>query len=131
MALETIYFLLSNATAVTSLVGTRIYPGVLPEGEPLPALSIFDIDENPTGTKDSASAVDVYDVQVSIFVDASLGYAQIMPISNAIKTALNRITGTINGVSVNGLTFLNASQVYESDNNTFSRALRFAIRLNP
>ena len=131
MALETVYFILTNASAVTSLVATRIYPGVLPEGEALPALTIFDIDENPTGTKDSASAVDVYEVQVSIHVAASLGYEQIKPISAAIKTALNRVTGTINGISLNGLTFVGASPEYESDSNTFSKALRFSVRINP
>jgi hypothetical protein len=131
MALQTVYYLLTNATPVTDLVALRIYPGVLPEGETLPAITIFDIDETPTGTKDSASAVDVYEVQISIHVNASLGYEQIKPIAAAIKAALNRITGTVNGASVNGLTFTGASPEYESDNSTFSKALRFSMRLNP
>lgn len=131
MALEAIYLILKNAVPVTSLVALRIYPGVLPEGETLPAISIFDIDEQPTGTKDAASAVDTFTIQVSIHVDAGLGYEQIKPIANAVKAALNRVTGDVNGTLITGMSLASASPVYESDSNTFSRALRFTVMIDP
>jgi len=98
-----IYTLLSTTSAITDLVGTNIYPILLPQGAAYPAIVYMvnnapnDISKCPDPTHDKAT------VSFHIWVDHAFGldgYDTLEAIETALRTALNGVEGTQMGIKV-------------------------------
>lgn len=94
-----VYSLLSNAAPVTALVGTRIYPGIAPEGTAAPWIVYELISNNrqPAIDAQAASHVTRSRVQVNL---AAVAYATIKAMRATVIAATQFQRGTIGGVSV-------------------------------
>jgi len=82
---QLLFSLLSQAPAVTALVGTRIYPVRIPAGKPRPAIAYQLVGDA------TASLADCPDnerprVQVSLFADS---YETLSALARAVKTTLH------------------------------------------
>lgn len=98
-----IYSKLSATTAVTDLVGTRIYPIYLPQNAAYPAIVFTAQNEPPFDSKTQASDHDRETVTFHIWDDGAQGadaYAKLDAIDAAIRTALEYVEGTAGGVTV-------------------------------
>ena len=73
--------LLANATVV-ALVGTRVYPLRIAQGEPLPAIAYQQVG----GNNDRCSSYGRFRYQISMF---SAGYVQAVALSEAVLAALD------------------------------------------
>ena len=62
-----IYNILKNDTDVSALVGTKIYPIQVKEGDSVPYITYQVISNIPSGTKKTSSLLDYYRVQISSF----------------------------------------------------------------
>ena len=85
-----IYKILSDDTAVASLVATRISPNVMNQTQTFPFI-VYDITNDiPDDIKDGVSPLDSFDVMVSGY---SKSYKKASVLANYIRTALDRKSG--------------------------------------
>ena len=92
---ETLYSILTGDSAVSALVGTRVYPLVVADGASLPAISYFRVMTQrahamtvPTGVTTAVFSVEGW----------AQTYAQMRSLGNAIRRALDGWTGTVDGL---------------------------------
>jgi len=92
------YNILSNASGVTDIVSTNIFPVLVPKGTAFPAICYTQIQTEMKNTKDSNSRLDFARVQIDCLATT---YAQALEISGAVRNAMNITSaGTYNGVFV-------------------------------
>lgn len=114
-----IYQILRNVTAITDIVGDRIYPDILPEQESYPALVHYV--ENQDRLAYTGGTVDTYKInlQVDIYFDV---YANGKTLADSIKDTLDQYTGTIGGVNIKSGYF-----TAESSNNFIEETKTYVI----
>ena len=103
---QIIYGILSATSGVTSLVSTRIYPDMAPQNAAFPYIVFQKLSTQPTDTKEGVSPLDKILVQIDCY---SGSYDTSHTIAAAIRTALDRYSGTINGHVVDKIIFSNDS----------------------
>lgn len=120
-----IYGKLSNTTAITDLVGTRIYPVFLPMGAEYPAI-VYTASNNPLdrGMKTEPADHDKAAVSFFIWADHAQGqeaYDLIDDIDSALRTALDFVVGTESGVTVEDCKYLGSQDGRDEDRLLFMR----------
>ena len=126
---KAIYNILSNNSGVTSIT-TRISPLLIGQTLNLPAVVYSQIDTDPNDTKNGVSLLDEIQVEVDAIAET---YAGAEDLAAAIRTALDRYTGTANGVKVQSVQFNNESDTLEKVQNglyTITQDYTFRIELN-
>lgn len=97
-AVTALYNILSNNSALTAVVSTRINPLRIPEKSALPALAYQVVSNRGNMSKSSASKSDFTRVQVMIVAKT---YASAIEVGNLVRNALEVATpNTFNGVKV-------------------------------
>ena len=94
-----VYALLAAAPAVTGVVGDRIYPGQLPEGQRLPALVIEHISSVRLGRLDAQAPTHPTQTRVQINLIAS-EYRVLKALRDAVTAALQFQRGALGGGKV-------------------------------
>lgn len=100
---KVVYTLLSSTAAVTALIGTKIYPGRIPQNTVMPAVS-YELVSGVEIAPINAQAGGVLlrsRVQVTVLART---YAEVKAIQEAIRGALLFKSGLIAGVRVIGIT---------------------------
>lgn len=124
---KAIYDLLSNDATVSGLVSTRVYPDTVPQNASFPYVAYTTTSTLPTDAKDGVSRLDVVGVQVDIY---SRDYSVTQAIAAACRDALDRYSGTNNGVQVDGIKFDNqAAGNYEQQIGVFWVSQDYSIRV--
>ena len=103
---KAIYYLLSNATDVTNIVGTKIFPETAPQGQATPYVVYSVVSNSPSDVKESGETIDV--AQIEIF-SVETTYAKAVTLGAAIREALDRKVGTFNGVQLQTTSYKNES----------------------
>jgi len=101
---KAIYYLLTNATDVTDVVSTRVYPEIAQQDADLPYIVYAIANNEPTDTKPEPSKLDTAQVEVNIY---SQSYTECIDLAVAVRAALDRVKGTYNGVNVQSIQYLN------------------------
>lgn len=96
MIAKAVYYNLSNAGGLTALVGTNIFPEIAPEGTTVPLVVYSILDISPEYDK-SGLRQDASTVGIMIFDD---DFTDAVDILTQVRTALETVTGTFNGVTV-------------------------------
>ena len=97
-AVTALYNILSNNSALTAVVSTRINPLRIPEKSSLPALAYQVVSNRGNMSKSSASKSDFTRVQVMIVAKT---YASAIEVGNLVRNAMEVATpNTFNGVKV-------------------------------
>lgn len=91
--------LLGAAAPVTALVSDRIYPGMLPEGHPLPALVVEHITSVRLGRLDAQAATHPVRTRMQVNLLAAT-YPQLKALRDAVTSALQYRRGSLGGSSV-------------------------------
>ena len=124
-----IYKILSDDTAVASLVATRISPNVMNQTQTFPFI-VYDVtNDNPDDIKDGVSPLDSFDVMVSGY---SKSYKKASVLANYIRTALDRKSGNYNGVEIQSIEFENFDDIFDDDSGSegvYRKALNFKVRV--
>jgi len=126
---KAIYNILSNNSGVTSIT-TRISPLLIGQTLNLPAVVYSQLDTDPNDTKNGVSLLDEIQIEVDAIAET---YAAAEDLAAAIRTALDRYTGTANGVKVQSVQFNNESDTLEKVQNglyTITQDYTFRIELN-
>lgn len=99
---KVVYTLLAGSAAVTGLVGTKIYPGRIPQNTTMPAVSyelVSGVDIAPINAQ-AGGVLLRSRVQVNVLART---YAEVKTIQEAIRGALLFKSGLIAGVRVIGI----------------------------
>ncbi len=88
--------------------GNRVYPVTRQQGSALPAVVYEEYDNNPSDTKSGRSDLDVVLVEITVLAKT---YAEARDINRNIRDILDRYTGTVNGVTTDGVRFLSTQDM--------------------
>lgn len=120
-----IYHLLSNDADVTNIVSDRIYPNKAPQAKrgdfivfKRPTGSTVQIKNGKSGKDDSRWQVDGYCHNDD---DRDL-------LEEAIRSALDRKSGTINGVNIERIRFLNWNNAFDDDGELYRTSADYRIK---
>lgn len=110
---KALYNILTNNTAVTNYVSTRIAPLKAYNLDTFPYVVYEQVSLTPTIEKDGASKLDIVRLQVNILHN---DYDALSNVADAIRAALERkASGTYGGVNVNSIVFDNESEMYNDN----------------
>jgi len=124
---KAIYHLLTNATAITDIVGTRIYPEVAQQDGDLPYI-VYNITNNePSDTKPEPSKLDTAGVEVNCYATS---YSQAIDISVAVRGALDRVKGTYNGVNVQSIQYINEVIDFDEPQRAYNISADYEVRIS-
>lgn len=116
--LNGIYNLLANTSAVTALVSTKIFPLTIPEGTALPAIKFEVLANTPETTKDDVSQIDTWVIDVETHCKNTDDLAAI---SSAVRTALDRYTGTNSSVVFDQINYKDTDDIFDEESETYIR----------
>lgn len=126
---------LSESAAVTALLGTgpvRVFPVVIPQRVPYPAVA-YSCSLRPDDTsKQEVATRDTYLVRLRIWApteQAAEAYVKCEQIDAAIRSALDKITGTAGGVTIDGCEYDGGEDGVDEKLEFFFREARYVMRL--
>ena len=123
---KAIYGILSGTTAVTDIVGTKIFPEIAEQETAVPFV-IYQVQSvQPEDTHDGPSKLDEVRVEVLCYDDAYNGAADL---ASAVRAALDRVSGTYNSVNVESVQFNDVDFEIEYDPRRYSQVLTFTFRI--
>ena len=104
--------LLEGDAAVAAMVGTRIYPAAIPQGEPAPSIAYWRVStgrrlryDAPDGT---SSARYQLDMQAS-------DYTAARALAAAVRHALNGYRGSVAGEQIHHISLPNEQDIFDRD----------------
>lgn len=123
---KAIYSILTGDSAVSALVGNRVYPQIAAQGAAFPFIVYVLQDTSPSDTKSGVSTLD--EVRYDIVV-ASETYAEASDLTNKIRTALDRYTGTVSGVVIDSIQFIDLDVDNDPATETYVTSSEYIIRV--
>ena len=82
---STLYGILSTAAGVTALVGTRIYPDLIPEEKATPYIGYERVSTDPIGTLENTILSEKIGLMVACWADTRIAAEQL---ADAVRTAM-------------------------------------------
>ena len=126
---KAIYNILSGTLAISNKVGTKIFPNVATQSESFPFI-IYDVQsDSPEDTKDGVANLDITNMMVSAYSDT---YSNATEIGSSIRDALDRYSGTVNGVVINTIVFEGYNDAFDDmsgRDGIYRKSLDFKIRI--
>jgi hypothetical protein len=124
---KVIYNLLSNNSGVYNLAHYRIYPITAPQNTTFPFVVYTITNTEPSLTKDGVSPLDVISFQIDCY---STQYDENTSLANAVRSALDYYTGTVEGQQIQRIRFVGEGDGdYNAELEIFWKSLDFSIRL--
>ena len=123
---KAIYNILVNDSTVSGIT-TNIYPFVLPQNASLPAVTYQRIMTGMVEASGTTPALRSTELQITAYTQdgATSAYAQAVVLGEAVRDALDRKSGTFNGVVVDQIFFDNERDTYEFTSDKHGRVLEF------
>lgn len=98
---EAIRSRLLGGAAVASLVGTRMYPLVVPQAVDLPAIAYYRVSSFPIMAHDGAVGLTQARLQLTL---VGRGYTEAKELADAVRARLNGFRGVSEGVTLDAVT---------------------------
>lgn len=124
MVSKIVYNLLSNATDVTDIVSTKIYPMRAGQRQDLPFITYDILSQEPAKTKTGASRMDVYRAQISCF---SYDYDELIDLAEKVRTALDQQSATVDSIVVMDIVYDARNNLYDDNGDINGIALDFEV----
>lgn len=119
--------LLGNAAGVTALVATRVYPGPIPQGTTLPAISYEHISTVPLQTLDASAGFNLVRTRIEVTAVAK-NYSDQKALIEEIRKALEYQRGIIAGVEVIAILRESAGpDLRDDDMQLYTQAVDFMV----
>jgi hypothetical protein len=123
---KALYSILTSDSDINAIVGTRVYPQIAAQGASFPFIVYLLDDLEPSDTKSGVSTLD--EVRYEI-VAAAETYAVLADLTEKIRTALDRYTGTVAGVVIDSIQFTDLDTANDDNNEVFVSSSEFIIRV--
>lgn len=126
-----IYEILAAAAGVTAIVGSNIYPVLMPEEAPYPALTYFTVDADEIHTLDRTSGLVHQRFQVDAWAnDYSTAKTLMKQVRAALEAAYGTIVTPLGDVDIDGILRDNERDLYEDKTRTHHCAGDFLVLYN-
>ena len=125
-----IYSRLVNYAGLLALVSTRINPGMLNQGDTLPAVTFRKISAPRIHQMGSDPGIVTARYEVNCWADAednADGFGSMAAVGVQVVAALSRYSGTIGGVVVDQIFLDDEEDIYEPSTMTWRRILDFIV----
>lgn len=103
---------LKAVTAITNIVGNRIYPNLLPQDVTLEAITYRKVSAPHVHAFGSDAGLSNPRFQIDAWADV---YTEVITLAAAIQAGLSRFRGTIAGEVIQDVMLLNELDIYEQD----------------
>ena len=123
---KAIYKLLKDSTAVGAICADRIYPELAQQDIDTPFVVYTVTDTTPSGTKNATSKLDTARVELYCVSD---DYEQGMNLGIAVRGALDRVSGDINGVQVQSIDFDTSDIQFDPDQRVYVLEQTYDVRI--
>ena len=123
---KAIYKLLKDSTSVGAICADRIYPELAQQDVDAPFIVYTVTDTTPSGTKNATSKLDTARVELYCVSD---DYEQSMDLGIAVRTALDRQSGTISGVEVQSIDFDTSDVQFDPDQRVYVLEQTYDVRV--
>ena len=124
---KAIYYLLSNATSVTDICGTRIYPELAEQEAPTPFVVYEVISVDPDDTNDGPAKLDEVTIDITAVADV---YDTCSDLASAIRAAIDRIRGTYNGVNVDSVQYSTTDTDVMDSPRRYAMTAKYIVRIS-
>ena len=123
---KAIYTILTENAGVSAVVGTRVYPQVAAQGAAFPFVVYVLQDNTPSDTKSGVSTLDEirYDI-----VAAAETYSALSSLTERIRLALDRYSGTVSGIVVDSIQFTELDVDNDPATETFVSSSEYSLRI--
>jgi hypothetical protein len=123
---KAIYTILTEDAGVSAIVGTRVYPQVAAQGAAFPFVVYVLQDNTPSDTKSGVSTLDEirYDI-----VAAAETYSALSSLTERIRLALDRYSGTVSGIVVDSIQFTELDVDNDPATETFVSSSEYILRI--
>lgn len=123
---KAIYSILVNDADVNAIVSGRIFPQIAAQGAAFPFVVYVLQDNSPSDTKSGVSTLD--EVRYDIVLAAET-YAEASDLTEKIRLALDRYTGTVAGIVVDSIQFIDLDVDNDPDTETFVSSSEYILRV--
>lgn len=123
---KAIYDILVNDADVNAIVSGRIFPQIAAQGAAFPFAVYVLQDTSPSDTKSGVSTLD--EVRYDI-VAAAETYAEASDLTEKIRLALDRYTGTVAGVVIDSIQFIDLDVDNDPDTETYVSSSEYILRV--
>ena len=123
---KAIYSILTSDSDVNAIVGTRVYPQIAAQEAAFPFVVYVLQNVDPSDTKSGVSTLDEvrYD-----FIVASENYAEASDLTEKIRTALDRYSGSVAGVVIDSIQFIDLDVNNDPGTETYLTSAEYIIRV--
>jgi len=123
---KAIYSILTSDSEVSAIVGTRVYPQIAAQEAAFPFVVYILSDIEPSDTKSGVSTLDEARYEVLAVCET---YAELADLTNKIRTALDRYTGTVAGVVIDSIQFTDIDTSNDDKNEVYLTSSEYIIRV--
>ncbi|NBQ51568.1 MAG: DUF3168 domain-containing protein, partial [Marivivens sp.] len=123
---KAVYGILSANSGVTDIVGTNIFPEIAEQETAVPFIVYQLQSVDPDDTHDGPSKLDEVRFEFLCYADS---YNAAADLGVAVRAALDRVSGTYNGVHVESIQFNDVDVNIEYDPRRYSQVLTFTFRI--
>jgi len=123
---KAIYSILTNDSDVSAIIGTKVYPQIAAQGAAFPFVVYVLQDNSPSDTKSGVSTLDEirYDI-----VAAAETYTELSSLTERIRLALDRYTGTVEGVVIDSIQFIDLDVDNDPATETYVSSSEYILRI--
>ena len=123
---KAIYTILTENAGVSAVVGNKVYPQIAAQGAAFPFVVYVLQDNSPSDTKSGVSTLDEirYDI-----VAAAETYASLSSLTERIRLALDRYTGTVNGIVIDSIQFIDLDVDNDPATETYVSSSEYILRI--
>ena len=123
---KAIYSILTSDSDVNALVSGRVYPQIAAQGAAFPFVVYLLTNVGPSDTKSGVSTLD--EVRYDIVVAAET-YAAAADLTEKVRTAIDRYSGTVAGVDIDSVQFQSLDADNDPATETFVTSSEYIIRV--
>ena len=123
---KAIYKLLKDSADVGAICADRIYPEMAQQDVDAPFIVYTVLDTTPSATKNATSKLDTGRVELYVVSD---DYEQGMNLGIAVRTALDRQSGTISAVEVQSIDFDTSDITFDPDQRVYVLEQTYDVRI--
>ena len=121
-----INYLLKSSTALTALVGSKIFPFYVDEITSFPSVMYQVVSRIPTYVKDETieetSTVEIYSFAFT--------YLESLTVSNIVRSVLEFSHGSVQGIPIKQIRIEKIEENFDFDSNVFYSKITFTIKTN-
>ena len=123
---KAIYKLLKDSSDVGAICADRIYPELAQQDADMPFIVYTVTDTTPSATKNATSKLDTARVELYCI---SGDYEQAMDMGIAVRSALDRQSGTLSGVEVQSIDFDTSDVQFDPDQRVYVLEQTYDVRI--